>query len=431
MKFTALVISLLSVGLANAQPPPEASSSSTTNLRGGGDKNGNAMGDISGQDLPDLVPSGRQTQESMLSDWVLCSSSEECMTGCCASAYDDGRFKCTPMDGAFRPDVCVTQVGPPEDASFTTGSIGSSNSTAASITTSSFTTSATGTCGNGNRGNGVCANGQCCSQYGWCGTTAAHCGSGSTGGTCGNGSRGNGICANGQCCSQYGWCGTTSAHCGTGGGGGTPPPTGGLTITSPAITLTTRHVQAGINRKGDNVVVSQTIVDSLNRVTRTYPLYRQLAFVAHTIWESGSYQFKKELETANYGNYQDCDWNQAGDQLPNNGKQYYGRGYLQLSWCANYRAYGASRNFNNDPNLFYNQPELLETNEMYAMDSGAWFFETIVTDRSGQFGLTTRAINGALECFPGSTIARRRYEIFVAIATAVGMTGYSEGGCYN
>jgi predicted carbohydrate-binding protein with CBM5 and CBM33 domain len=67
-----------------------------------------------------------------------------------------------------------------------------------------------GTCGNGNRGNGVCANGQCCSQYGWCGTSSAHC---SGGGTCGNGNRGNGVCANGQCCSQWGWCGTSSAHC--------------------------------------------------------------------------------------------------------------------------------------------------------------------------------------------------------------------------
>ena len=65
------------------------------------------------------------------------------------------------------------------------------------------------------------------------------------------------------------------------------------------------------------------------------------------------------------------------------------------------------------------------------MDSGAWFFETIVTDRTGQFGLTTRAINGNLECFSGSIVAKQRYDIFVALASAVGMTGYSEAGCYN
>jgi glucan 1,3-beta-glucosidase len=106
--------------------------------------------------------------------------------------------------------------------------------------------------------------GQCCSQYGWCGATAAYCGTGcqSAFGTCGTGSTSSsskpstasvsspssnpstsstssasstpakpvspdGSCggttgytcaglASGTCCSQYGWCGSTSAYCGTG-----------------------------------------------------------------------------------------------------------------------------------------------------------------------------------------------------------------------
>jgi hypothetical protein len=84
-----------------------------------------------------------------------------------------------------------------------------------------------GTCGGGSTGNGACANGQCCSQWGWCGTSADHC-SGQppsptpapptpappSAGTCGGGSTGNGACANGQCCSQWGWCGTSADHCG-------------------------------------------------------------------------------------------------------------------------------------------------------------------------------------------------------------------------
>ena len=45
-------------------------------------------------------------------------------------------------------------------------------------------------------------------------------GGGGGGGTCGGGNRGNGICSTGECCSQYGWCGTSAAHCGGGGGGG-------------------------------------------------------------------------------------------------------------------------------------------------------------------------------------------------------------------
>lgn len=90
-------------------------------------------------------------------------------------------------------------------------------------------------------GNGkTCANsafGNCCSQYGWCGSTADHCGTGcnpsfgtctggngggnspavSTDGTCGT--QGGKTCLNsgfGNCCSQYGWCGSTGDHCGTG-----------------------------------------------------------------------------------------------------------------------------------------------------------------------------------------------------------------------
>ena len=93
------------------------------------------------------------------------------------------------------------------------------------------------TCGNGSPGDGVCADGTCCSQFGWCGTSAEHCGGGGGGGssgggsggvpapgpgpspgggTCGNGSPGDGVCADGTCCSQFGWCGTSAEHCGGG-----------------------------------------------------------------------------------------------------------------------------------------------------------------------------------------------------------------------
>lgn len=90
--------------------------------------------------------------------------------------------------------------------------------------------------------------------------------------------------------------------------------------------------------------------------------------------------------------------------------------------------------FNDDPDFFYNQPELVAA-DPYAMDSAAWFFETIVSDTTGQFGLTTKAINGDIECSAesedGNATARKRYDVFVAIANAAGMGGYSENGCYN
>ena len=81
---------------------------------------------------------------------------------------------------------------------------------------------------------------------------------------------------------------------------------------------------------------------------------------------------------------------------------------------------------NGDPDFFYNNPDVVAGK--YAWDSADWVFQATVTDDSGQFGLTTQAINGNIEC-PGSTLAQNRYEIFDALAKQVGMTGYSSSGC--
>jgi predicted chitinase len=209
-------------------------------------------------------------------------------------------------------------------------------------------------------------------------------------------------------------------------------------ITSPAQSLSVADIQAGLDRynqlQGFNRLANQELVNDINTVTQGYSLYQQLAFVAQTIWESGGYQFTEEVAATTFpfstrGNYQDCDWNTPGFQLPPNGKYFYGRGYIQLSWCANYRAYGSARNVDGDPDFFYKNPELVATT--YAMDSAAWFFETIVTDNSGQFGLTTRDINGAIECsasYNGNT-PEKRYQIFDALAREVGLTGYNANGC--
>jgi peptidoglycan/xylan/chitin deacetylase (PgdA/CDA1 family) len=129
-----------------------------------------------------------------------------------------------------------------------------SSTTSTSPTASGKTVSTDGTCGaaKGFTCQGS-AFGTCCSQYNWCGTSTAHCGTGcqpgygtctgsgttssSTGGgtstssgpttsptakvsvdgTCGG--TGGFTCKGstfGNCCSQYGWCGSTTAYCGTG-----------------------------------------------------------------------------------------------------------------------------------------------------------------------------------------------------------------------
>jgi chitinase len=154
------------------------------------------------------------------------------------------------------------------------------------------------------------------------------------------------------------------------------------------------------------------------------------------MWESAGYQFTEEMAAVNppfatRADYQDCEWNTPGVQLPANGKFFYGRGYIQLSWCANYILYGQDRLVDGDPLYFYENPELVATTNYYAFDSAAWFFETQVSDSTGQFGLITNAINGTIECSASysGTAVEKRYAIFVALSQQVGLTGYNSNGC--
>jgi len=117
----------------------------------------------------------------------------------------------------------------------------SSSKTKTTKSKSGPTTSPGGRCG---KGYGICPGSECCSEWGYCGTSSKHCGSGcqadygncssssssssssktkttksksgpttSPGGRCG---KGYGICPGSECCSEWGYCGTSSKHCGSG-----------------------------------------------------------------------------------------------------------------------------------------------------------------------------------------------------------------------
>ena len=102
----------------------------------------------------------------------------------------------------------------------------------------------TSTCGHipfgGCAANCPCSDGTCCSQFGYCGTTNAHCDAGCQNGPCTSpppppecasipfgACAANCPCADGTCCSYLGYCGTTNAHCDAGCQNGpctSPPP---------------------------------------------------------------------------------------------------------------------------------------------------------------------------------------------------------------
>lgn len=151
-------------------------------------------------------------------------------------------------------------------------------------------------------------------------------------------------------------------------------------------------------------------------------------FLSEIMWESGGLYYKSELA---------CQTNNCAGQyvdavgLP--GKYYYGRGYIQLSWGANYKE--ASNELFNDDRLLQN-PDTVATNEDYAWDASLWYWKAKVRPTLAgtfNFGLATKAINGALECSGSNTDkAKKRFQIYTAILKVFEPSATPiEAGCYN
>ncbi|XP_046398677.1 endochitinase At2g43620-like [Ischnura elegans] len=152
-------------------------------------------------------------------------------------------------------------------------------------------------------------------------------------------------------------------------------------------------------------------------------------FLAQLIHESGGFQFKEEIAYAdkrNHGQYRD------NHSLP--GKDYHGRGYIQLTWAQNYK--DASRDLGMGDELL-KRPERVAKDTEMAMLVSVWYWRTKVRRQLGSkfdcFGLTTKAINGAIECSNGyNETAAKRYQYYLKVADALGIQNKaSERGCYN
>lgn len=154
-------------------------------------------------------------------------------------------------------------------------------------------------------------------------------------------------------------------------------------------------------------------------------------FIAQIIHESGglvhlSEQGCKENKAKCGANYDD------GKGVP--GKYYYGRGFIQLSWAANYKA--ASQGLGMGDKLL-NNPDLVSDDPKIAIQTAIWYWQTRVATAPGvkenKFGATTKAINGALEC-QGSNVdkSKKRYAIYKKAVEILNIKNpASESGCYN
>jgi predicted chitinase/LysM repeat protein len=157
---------------------------------------------------------------------------------------------------------------------------------------------------------------------------------------------------------------------------------------------------------------------------------RELAmFLAQLLWESGGLQYMEELYCISQG----CEGHYVTeDDYPD--QQYYGRGYIQLTWAYNYKA--ASLSLYNDLRLYTN-PELVSQSDSISWAVSFWYWKQHVHyvdgTQAGHFGVTTKAINGFLECFDGpyEYKARIRFEIYSQVLKAFNLYEQPiENGCY-
>ncbi|WOL12623.1 hypothetical protein Cni_G21390 [Canna indica] len=226
-------------------------------------------------------------------------------------------------------------------------------------------------------------------------------------------------CSPDLCCSKWGFCGLGDDYCGEGCQSGpcyssNPPATGG----SVAGTVTQSFFD-GIIGQADGSCAGKSFYshDAFLTAAGSYSDFgsggsaddskREIAaFFAHVTHETGHFCYIEEINGASH-DY--CDETvTAWPCVP--GKDYFGRGPLQLTWNFNYGPAGRDIGFDG-----LGAPETVANDVVISFKTALWFWMTnchsLMTSGQG-FGATIRAINGALECDgknPGTVNARVGY----------------------
>ncbi len=134
------------------------------------------------------------------------------------------------------------------------------------------------------------------------------------------------------------------------------------------------------------------------------------AFLAQIAHESDSLRALREYAKEHWDHY--CNPREAGGCAA--GRQYYGRGPIQLSWNFQYRAAGQAIGVD-----LWAEPDLVASDPKIAWQTAVWYWMTQpgpgrMTAHEANiggfgFGETTRSINGALECDkPGDADVQRK-----------------------
>lgn len=276
---------------------------------------------------------------------------------------------------------------------------------------------------------------------------------------------GGALCPGGQCCSKFGWCGTTSDYCtnecqsqcgGSGAGGDI-----GSLISKDAFNQLLKHRNDGAcPAKGfytyDAFIAAAKSFPSFATTGDTATRKREIAaFLGQTSHETtggwasapdGPYSWGYcYLREQNPGSYCASDPNYPCAS----GRQYYGRGPIQLSWNYNYGRCGKAIGVD-----LLNNPDLVATDAVISFKTAFWFWMTpqspkpschnVITGswnpsgadsaagRARGYGAITNIINGGLECGKGwNSKVEDRIGFFKRYCDILGV-GYGNNlDCYN
>ena len=140
--------------------------------------------------------------------------------------------------------------------------------------------------------------------------------------------------------------------------------------------------------------VADVFAPVLNTAMNRYQIVgskRVAAFIAQIGHESGQLKYVKEIWGPTKAQTRYEGRADLGNTQPGDGSKFRGRGLIQITGRANYKACGEALGLD-----LINQPELLEKPQ-HACMSAAWFWATRSLNTladAGQFDAITRRING-------------------------------------
>ncbi len=179
-----------------------------------------------------------------------------------------------------------------------------------------------------------------------------------------------------------------------------------------------------------------------NEATRRREL---AAFLAHLTQETGGFRYLEQITITR-------SYSVANKEYPPvAGKDYHGRGPIQLSYNYNYGQF--SKAYFGDKNVLLRNPELLVTDSVISFGSAIWFWMTMqppkpachdvmvgnwapqgmelsYANRQPGFGLTLNIIN-ASQCGKESEHADKRYGIYDRMCKYFGTTKGKHSDCID